>query len=117
MLLIAALAVIWNLFGHERGSQLRRSGDQDYIEQAATQHSTPSDRGGEEQSLAGCSHLGHGSSAEFARLKFARVGPFIQMGRSIGSPCLAEQFVFICPRWEKRSLLAHIIRERGEPIL
>jgi hypothetical protein len=25
ILLTAALAVIWNLFGHERGSQLRRS--------------------------------------------------------------------------------------------
>jgi hypothetical protein len=43
----------------ERPAELQRD-NEDYIKQAACQHGAPRDSGGEEQSLAGCSQLGHG---------------------------------------------------------
>jgi len=74
--------------------------EQDYIEQAASQYGAPGDRSGEEQSLAGCSHLGHGSSAQrqFGRLQPCRRNPAIDMKSRFDLTELPLQHVMLLTR-------------------
>ena len=51
------------------------------------------------------------------RLQAGRVGQFVEVGRSIGLPCLAEQFVSLRAGLKKQSPLSCKLGERREPIL